>query len=45
VPDSDVTGLAERLITVTPLQFNMTRHDQLENMKNWTWTESPSAID
>ena len=28
VPDSDVTGLAERLITVTPLQFNMTRHDQ-----------------
>ncbi len=45
VPDSDVTGLAERLITVTPLQFNMTRHDQLETMKNWTWTESPSAID
>ena len=31
------TGLAERLITVTPLQFNMTRTEQLSTMKNWTW--------
>jgi 5'-nucleotidase len=36
-PDSDVTALAERYITVTPLQFNMTHHAMLEQMSGWTW--------
>jgi len=34
---SGKSGLAERLITVTPLQFNMTRTDQLAVMKGWNW--------
>ena len=36
-PDTDVTALAERLITVTPLQFNLTRHDQIGTMQQWDW--------
>jgi len=36
-PDTDVTALAERLITVTPLQFNLTRHDQIGTMQTWDW--------
>ncbi len=36
-PDTDVTALAERYITVTPLQFNLTHHALLEQMKDWQW--------
>lgn len=36
-PDSDVTALAEGYVTVTPLQFCMTRHDHLAAMAAWQW--------
>jgi 5'-nucleotidase len=36
-PDTDVTGLAEGYITVTPLQFNMTDAERLEEMSGWQW--------
>jgi 5'-nucleotidase len=36
-PDTDVTGLAEGYITVTPLQFNLTCSAMLEQMKDWQW--------
>jgi 5'-nucleotidase len=34
-PDTDVTALADGYITVTPLQFNLTHHGQLEQMNSW----------
>lgn len=37
-PETDVTGLIEGYITVTPLHFDMTRHDQLAEVKQWHWT-------
>lgn len=37
-PDTDVTALAERWITVTPLQFNLTRFQALELMQDWNWS-------
>jgi 5'-nucleotidase len=36
-PDTDVTALAEGWITVTPLQFNMTRETMLQEMADWRW--------
>jgi 5'-nucleotidase len=36
-PDTDVTGLAEGYITVTPLQFNLTDAARLEEMSGWEW--------
>lgn len=36
-PDSDVTLLDERFITVTPLQFDLTDHRQLAAMGEWRW--------
>ncbi len=36
-PDSDVNALAEGYITVTPLQFNMTRVEMLQQMSGWHW--------
>ena len=36
-PDTDESALAEGYITVTPLQFNLTRHDQLETIGRWRW--------
>lgn len=36
-PDTDVSALADRFVTVTPLQFNMTHRDQLEHMNHWQW--------
>jgi 5'-nucleotidase len=38
-PDSDVTAMGEGYITVTPLQFNLTHHPLLEQMRAWTWKE------
>jgi 5'-nucleotidase len=34
-PDTDVTGLAEGFITVTPLKFNLTDAARLEEMRGW----------
>ncbi len=34
---SDVASLAEGYITVTPLHFDMTRHDQLAALRDWDW--------
>jgi len=36
-PDTDVTALAEQWITVTPLQFNLTRFQALQIMQEWKW--------
>lgn len=36
-PDTDVTALAEGYITLTPLQFNLTHHQHLATMRDWTW--------
>jgi len=36
-PDTDVTALAEGYITVTPLQFDLTRADLLRQMSDWRW--------
>lgn len=34
-PDTDVTALAERYITVTPLHFDLTQHSRLKEMAGW----------
>ncbi|MFO0967096.1 MAG: 5'/3'-nucleotidase SurE [Gemmataceae bacterium] len=34
-PDTDVTLLAEGYITITPLQFNLTHAERLEEMRSW----------
>jgi 5'-nucleotidase len=34
-PDSDVIALAERFISVTPLQFNLTHQPLLQQMSDW----------
>lgn len=36
-PDTDVTALSEGYITVTPLQFDLTRRQLLDEMKEWKW--------
>jgi len=36
-PDTDVTALDERWITVTPLQFDLTDHARLKLMQGWEW--------
>jgi 5'-nucleotidase len=36
-PDTDVTALADGLITVTPLQFNLTHVSLLAEMHSWNW--------
>jgi 5'-nucleotidase len=35
--DTDVTALAERCITVTPLKFDLTQAALLERMREWEW--------
>jgi len=37
VGDSDVAALAERMITVTPLYFNLTDPIKLQQMQDWQW--------
>lgn len=37
-PETDVTGLIEGYITVTPLHFDLTRHDQMAVVNQWDWT-------
>lgn len=36
-PDTDVIALADGYVTVTPLQFNMTHAEKLEQMHAWQW--------
>ena len=36
-PGTDVQGLQDQYITVTPLQFDMTNHKQLAEMQEWRW--------
>jgi 5'-nucleotidase len=36
-PDTDVTLMSEGYITVTPLQFDLTHLEQLQQMRDWTW--------
>jgi 5'-nucleotidase len=35
--DTDVTGLAEQFITVTPLKFDLTHSVLMEQMRRWDW--------
>ena len=37
-PSTDVSSLAEGYITVTPLQFDLTRHDLLSQVEGWNWS-------
>jgi 5'-nucleotidase len=36
-PVTDVTSLTEGYITVTPLHFDLTRHDLLPQLRDWEW--------
>lgn len=36
-PVTDVSSLAEGFITVTPLHFDLTRHDRLAELAGWDW--------
>ncbi|KAJ3049069.1 hypothetical protein HK102_012565, partial [Quaeritorhiza haematococci] len=38
-PETDVTGLAERYVTVPPLHFDMTRHDMVDQVGGWDWKD------
>lgn len=39
--ESDVAALANGYITVTPLHFNMTRHEQIGQICDWPWPQTP----
>ena len=36
-PETDVSSLAEGYVTVTPLHFDLTRHDLLNELSGWDW--------
>jgi len=36
-PDTDVSALSEGYVTVTPLQFDLTHGERLQDMQSWTW--------
>jgi 5'-nucleotidase len=36
-PDTDVEALADQYITVTPLQFDLTDHRRMEQVRGWRW--------
>ena len=38
-PETDVTSLCEGYITVTPLHFDLTRHDLLAEVGRWDWSD------
>jgi 5'/3'-nucleotidase len=42
-PDTDEPALSEGYITVTPLQFDLTHHAMLEQMRGWDWKLETSA--
>lgn len=35
--ETDVTSLCEGYVTVTPLHFDLTRRDRLEELRSWKW--------
>jgi 5'-nucleotidase len=35
--DTDVTGLADHFITITPLKFDLTDAQRLQEMRSWDW--------
>ena len=37
-PETDVTSLCEGYITVTPLQFDLTKYQYMNEITNWTWS-------
>jgi 5'-nucleotidase len=41
--DSDVSSLALGYITVTPLHFDLTRHDLIDGLARWPWAETTPA--
>jgi 5'-nucleotidase len=38
-PETDVSSLCEGYITVTPLHFDLTRHDLIGEVSRWKWSE------
>jgi 5'-nucleotidase len=40
VPDTDHAALLDGYVTVTPLRFDLTRHDQLDAVQGWNWPDS-----
>jgi 5'-nucleotidase len=36
--DSDLAGLEQGYVTVTPLHFDLTAHRRLEQMRSWKWS-------
>jgi 5'-nucleotidase len=36
-PETDVSRLSEGYITVTPLHFDLTRHDRMAELSGWDW--------
>ena len=38
-PETDVSSLSEGYITVTPLHFDLTRHDLIGEVSKWKWSE------
>ncbi|WZO98425.1 5'/3'-nucleotidase SurE [Isosphaeraceae bacterium EP7] len=40
-PVTDVTSLSEGYITVTPLHFDLTRYDRLDETSKWDWSGAP----
>ena len=38
-PETDVSSLCEGYITVTPLHFDLTRHDLIGDVSRWKWDE------
>jgi 5'/3'-nucleotidase len=38
-PETDVSSLCEGYITVTPLHFDLTRHDLISDVSRWKWGE------
>ena len=38
-PETDVSSLSEGYITITPLHFDLTRHDLIGEVSKWKWNE------
>lgn len=38
-PETDVSSLSEGYITITPLHFDLTRHDLIGEVSRWKWSE------
>ncbi|QDU62543.1 5'-nucleotidase SurE [Planctomycetes bacterium Pan216] len=36
--DSDLAGLAERYVTLTPLHFDLTKRERMASMNEWSWS-------